>query len=158
MEYSNFVSGLTLLCPSHASDDAAPTFSTGESFLGGSYKIVIFVVLVFPYGYAGFIPRLSCLNQSVLIRYVVFTVEWLVAWRGGPYVVGAVLDTLKLSLLVFADYNKRGGIRMSFVRSGVSGTITRGAVRASVVRGSNGVLGPEAVGGSNDVSCVPVSS
>lgn len=109
-------------------------------------------------GYAGVIPRLSCLNQSVLFGYAAFTVEGVGRLVGGPYVVGAVLDTLKLSLLVLADYNKRGGIRMSFVRSGVSGTITRGAVRASVVRGSNGVLGPEAVGGSNDVSCVPVSS
>lgn len=41
LEYSFFVSDLTLLCPSHASVDAVPTFSTGESFLGGSYNIVV---------------------------------------------------------------------------------------------------------------------
>lgn len=98
------------------------------------------------------------MNQSGLWSYLVFTAVGLVALLVGPYVVEAVLDTLKVSLLILADYGDRGPIRGSFVRSGVSGTMTRGAVRASVVRGSNGVLGPHAVSRGKGVICVPVSS
>lgn len=77
---------------------------------------------------------------------------------GGSLVVGAILAALKVSLLMLTNYTKRGRTRDGFVRRGVSGTITRRAVRASVVRGSNGVLGPHAVSGSKGVICMPVSS
>lgn len=40
LEYSTIVAEHTLLCPSFVSVDSAPTFITGQSFLGGSYTIV----------------------------------------------------------------------------------------------------------------------
>lgn len=76
-----------------------------------------------------------------------------------PFVgVGRRLKFVDVLTVTFATY-RRGPTRASgFLRGRVGGVRTRRALRASLVRGDNGVLGPHAVSRGKGVMCMPVSS